>query len=141
MLPFLDDAYGTAWATGDPHEWGAGKNAGWAYVLLPSANETAAPMGGAPSSGARLERTVPNPFVNATEIRYTVAHGGRVELAVHDVAGRLVTTLVDAIRAPGTHAARWSGVDAHGRPVASGVYWIRLRTARQDDAIKVTLLR
>ena len=33
MLPFYDDAYGTNWSRGQD-VWGAGKNAGWAYVLV-----------------------------------------------------------------------------------------------------------
>ena len=35
MLPFYDRAYGTNWSAGK-EIWGHGKNAGWAYVLVPS---------------------------------------------------------------------------------------------------------
>jgi len=139
MLPFLDDAYGTTWSHGV--EWGAGKNTGWAYVLLPPANETGAPTPEAPSRRARLQRSAPNPFASATELRYSVAAAGRVEIGVYDVAGRLVTTILDGFRAPGSHVARWNGVDAHGRPVASGIYWVRLHSGDSGDAIKVTLVR
>jgi hypothetical protein len=141
MLPFLDDAYGTEWASGDPGEWGAGKNAGWAYVLLPPSNETAAPVTIVPAVGGRLHPSFPNPFVSATNIRYSLDRGSRVDLAVFDVTGRLVITLRDGVHSPGAHRVRWSGVDSHGRPVASGVYWVRLRTGHHQEAIKLTVLR
>ncbi len=76
---------------------------------------------------ARLEQNVPNPFNPTTEIRYTVpAGGGAVSLQVFDVAGRLVSTLVDERQAGGRRAATWSGRDDGGRPVASGIYFYRL---------------
>jgi hypothetical protein len=141
LLHFLDDAYSTSWATGDGGEWGAGKNAGWAYVLLPPSEETGAPLTITPSIGGRLHQNFPNPFGPATSVRYSLALPARVELAVYDIAGRLVATLVDDLRASGSHTVRWAGVDSRGRPVASGVYWVRLRTGAHEEAIKLTVLR
>jgi hypothetical protein len=50
----------------------------------------------------------------------------RITLAVYDVRGARVATLVDEARAPGTYVARWSGRDGGDRPVASGIYFARL---------------
>jgi hypothetical protein len=67
-------------------------------------------------------------------IAYTVPrHSSRsaVLLTIHDPAGRLVQTLVNAPQAAGPHMAGWSGTDTSGRPVPGGVYFCRLRL---DDA-------
>lgn len=141
LLRFLDDAYLTNWSTGDRDEWGAGKNAGWAYVLLPASQETGAPLTIAPSVGGRLHRNFPNPFGPSTTVRYSLTLPGRVELTVYDIAGRLVATLLDDVRAPGTHTVRWAGVDSQGRPVASGVYWVNLRIGSHQEAVKLTVVR
>lgn len=87
-----------------------------------------------PSYRNRLGRNYPNPFNPATTIPYTVGGtaGGaprRVDLRVYDVAGRLVATLVDADRAPGTYTAVWRGLSRGGSPVSSGVYFCRLTVA------------
>ena len=47
-------------------------------------------------------------------------------LAVYDIHGRLVRTLVGRPLAAGSHAVVWDGYDAMGRAVASGVYVYRL---------------
>jgi flagellar hook assembly protein FlgD len=36
-------------------------------------------------------------------------------VSIYDSAGRLVTTLVDGVRAAGSHTANWDGTDAAGR--------------------------
>ncbi len=68
-----------------------------------------------------LEQNYPNPFNPATSIRYGVPEQGTVHLAVYDVLGREVTTLVSGPRQAGWHTATW---DARDFP--SGVYVYRL---------------
>ena len=38
-----------------------------------------------------------------------------------------LASLDEGLRTAGAHAVRWSGIDAAGRPLASGVYFYRLR--------------
>jgi flagellar hook assembly protein FlgD len=52
-------------------------------------------------------------------------------VAVFDVDGRRVRTLVDATLGAGPHEARWDGADASGRAVGAGVYFVRLAAAGQ----------
>ena len=85
-------------------------------------------------SGARpavfeLRAPSPNPSPGAARIEYSLAREGDVELAVLDVAGRRVTTLVSGARPAGPHATVWDGRDASGRRAAPGVYRALLRTA------------
>lgn len=84
-----------------------------------------------------VELTVrPNPFNPLTTIDYRVDAPGPVGLAVFTVAGQLVRELVSANdQAPGVYTAVWDGNDASGRPVASGVYLVRLvRSANPQDS-------
>lgn len=64
----------------------------------------------------------PNPFNPSTEISFTLPSRGHVKVALYDVRGRLVRTLVDGHMEAGQHSVRWMGRDNHGRKQASGVY-------------------
>jgi hypothetical protein len=92
---------------------------------------------------SRLEQNAPNPFNPTTTIAYSVARGeARVNLSVYDISGRLVATVVDGVSGPGEHVARWSGLDRAGRPVASGVYFMRLTIdGSTADSKKMVLLK
>jgi FlgD Ig-like domain len=89
----------------------------------------------------RLEQNRPNPFNPATEIHYSLAAQGEVRLTVFDAAGREVKTLEHGVRSSGAHVATWRGDDHAGQPVASGVYWYRLRSAEGDQVRKMVLVR
>lgn len=84
----------------------------------------------------------PNPFVGETTIRFAVpADAGRTELAIYNIAGRVVRTLVDGNVGPGRRSVTWDGTDSRGAPVASGIYYCRLRSAGRDESVKLTLLK
>jgi len=83
----------------------------------------------------------PNPFNPATTLTYRVAATGHVRLAIFDLAGSHVATLVDAEVTAGSHTATWNGCDRHGRPLPSGTYVARLESAAGKEARKLTLVR
>lgn len=79
----------------------------------------------------------PNPFNPATVIEYAVGRAGPVHLAVFDLAGRLVSTLVDGEhRDSGLHSIAYTAEQS-----ASGVYFVRLQTADGDAIEKIVLLK
>ncbi len=88
-----------------------------------------------------LEPARPNPFNPSTTIHFTVAENGRVKLSVYDVNGRHVRDLADRTFGAGSHSLRWDGTDGGGRPAASGVYALRLRSEGHTLSRRVTLLR
>lgn len=101
---------------------------------------------GAPSiaeSPLRLELrpNAPNPFGPSTRIEFVLARGTPVELAVYDVAGRRVRSLVDEDLPAGVHAATWDGVTDGGGIAAAGVYHCVLRTPSGRVSRNMTLLR
>jgi hypothetical protein len=87
----------------------------------------------APPARLALGRAAPSPFRVAgratTRVTYTLPHDGAVRLAVYDVAGRQVRTLVDGSRSAGRHLATWDGRRHGGAAVAPGIYFLRLEAA------------
>ena len=83
-----------------------------------------------------LFQNYPNPFNPATTIRYSVTHGQQVRLAVYDLLGREVVTLVDKRQGAGEYAVSF---DAGG--LASGVYFIRLQAGSEVLLRKMLLVR
>ena len=90
-----------------------------------------------------LEQNFPNPFNNETVIRFALPVRAAVELAVFDLAGQKVTTLVSGERQAGTCTIQWDGRDDSGRELASGVYLYHLRAGggEQIETRKLVLLR
>jgi hypothetical protein len=70
----------------------------------------------------------PNPFNPTTTIRFDLPRAGRVKVRIHDVAGRLVRTLVDEMLPASSHVRQWDGRDDRGHMVGSGTYLLRLET-------------
>jgi hypothetical protein len=83
----------------------------------------------------------PNPFNPTTTIAYDLPRASRVRLAIYDVRGREVRTLLDANQPAGSHQVRWDGRDARGVPAASGVYFYRLSATGFVQTKKMVLLK
>ena len=69
------------------------------------------------------------------------ARGGVVRGAVADVSGRRVRSLIDTALPAGFHSLIWDGMDENHRRVASGIYWVDLRTRGGSGVARVVLLR
>lgn len=91
--------------------------------------------------GTRLEQNFPNPFNRGTEIRFSLPVRTHAELAVYDLTGQRVATLIDGILPAGTHAASWDGLNEEGAVVASGPYLYRLRVEEGAEVQKLLLLK
>ena len=74
-------------------------------------------------------------------IRFDLAHASPVQVAVFDVRGRRVATLLDEDLPAGRHAVRWSGLDDAGRPMASGVYVTRFQGDGSTQCQRMALIR
>jgi hypothetical protein len=85
--------------------------------------------GDTPAAKLALEQNYPNPFNPQTTIAFSLPHAQPVRLAIHDLQGRLVRTLVDERREAGAHSMLWDGTNEDGQRVASGTYMYRLETA------------
>ncbi len=88
-----------------------------------------------------LAANFPNPFNPNTVIRFDVPVRARVKIAVYDVNGRLVNTLIDKIFDRGGSETAWDGRDESGKAVASGVYFCRMEAEGFATTRKIVLLR
>jgi len=91
--------------------------------------------------GVVLGQNRPNPFNPVTTIAFGMPMGGRAELSIYDITGRVVTTLVDGEVGPGFHNVTWDGTNSSGEKVASGVYFSRLTALGEEHARKMILLK
>jgi hypothetical protein len=106
---------------------------------------TSAPADDTPGNVRRpvLSAASPNPFNPRTTIGFALSSASDdVRLEVFDVQGRHVRTLASGAYAAGRHAADWSGLDAQGRTVASGVYYAVLKVdGERVGAQKMALVK
>lgn len=108
-------------------------------VSAPSGIEESGPV-----AGLEISAAAPNPFVSSTVLSYALpasSDSERTRLIVHDVSGRAIRTLVDAVQPSGRYQAVWDGLDDRGRRVANGTYFYRLALGKQVRSVPVTLLR
>ena len=105
--------------------------------------QSGAPVGvTASAAGSQLEvEALPNPFRSTTLLRAVVAVAGPARLAIFDLRGRLVRTLVEGHLEAGPHVFRWDGKDARGREAPAGVYLVRLGAGTGTARAALTLLR
>ncbi len=96
-------------------------------------------VGGASAERPLVWGNFPNPFSAATTIRFDLPESRRLRLGVYDAGGRQVTLLAEGRFDPGTSRVVWNGRDDGGRPVASGVYFVRLWGAGFAASRKVIL--
>ncbi len=69
----------------------------------------------------------PNPFNNKTTIKYRTQKNGFGEIAIYNIFGQKIKTLISGHLSKGYHTATWDGKDKSGNTVASGVYFYQLR--------------
>ncbi|MBN2069957.1 MAG: T9SS type A sorting domain-containing protein [Candidatus Krumholzibacteriota bacterium] len=88
-----------------------------------------------------MDQNYPNPFNPATVIGYSVAEQTHVTIAVFDVKGQRVRTLVDSEHEPSRYTAKWDGKNESGSDVSSGIYFIKYRAGDHLFTRKAVLLR
>jgi uncharacterized Ntn-hydrolase superfamily protein len=112
-----------------------------AYDAWKSTVTGVSPSGDAAPVYLDLWQNAPNPFSNATSIRFAVARHALAEVSVYDVAGRKVTDLARAVLRPGEYVVPWDRRDATGQRVAGGLYFYRLSVAGEDLSRRMVILR
>jgi len=83
-----------------------------------------------------LQPAYPNPFNPSTTLSFSLPDAKHVELAVYNLSGQLVTTLVDGMVAAGSHAVKFDAED-----LSSGIYLVRLIAGETHLIQKLTLIK
>jgi hypothetical protein len=94
-----------------------------------------------PVVSTALDGNHPNPFNPETTIKYSVKQPGPVKLAVYNIKGQLIRTLVDEVRATGRYKLIFDGRDERGRLIASGVYLLRMLAPGYQKTRKLMLMK
>ena len=148
LVPYFTDSKPAGVALGDFNRDGkldvvtACSDFGRASVLLNSGIVTAAPVAEMVAPAApRLLQNAPNPFNPRTTIRFMLPAAEHARLAVFDVTGRHVATLFDRVAAAGEQRVVWTGLDSHGSPVASGIYYYKLQAGDVTESRKMALIK
>ena len=101
---------------------------------------------GVEPGGFSLDCNYPNPFNPSTTIRYTIgslrdAATTRVNLAIYDILGRKVRSLLEGSGQAGSYEVVWDGTDDGGMPVSSGMYIYRIVAGNFAASRSLVLLR
>ncbi|MGB7053831.1 MAG: T9SS type A sorting domain-containing protein [bacterium] len=89
----------------------------------------------------------PNPFRHTANIKWQIAGDGsklkidKVEIRVYDTSGRMVRDFTQLSGVTRTSVIQWDGRDAHGRPLPSGIYFLKLTAGDNIAAEKLLLTR
>ena len=93
------------------------------------------------SQSAALTSVYPNPFNPQTTVEYSLLADDRVRIVIYDARGAVVRSLVDQPMPAGEHRVRWNGVDQAGRPVGSGIYFVKMAAGSSVETRKIVLLK
>lgn len=97
---------------------------------------------GEPSPAPRLAlRAEPNPASGPVAFTLEIDRAGEQRLEVHDLAGRLVRTVLHGWSAAGSRRVTWDGRDQVGLQVPSGVYLVTLGAGGRSIRVRVAMLR
>ncbi|HHE46206.1 MAG TPA: T9SS type A sorting domain-containing protein, partial [Bacteroidetes bacterium] len=83
-----------------------------------------------------LSQNYPNPFNAVTSIEYALPVSSHVKLAVYDISGRIVGTLVDDDLSAGRYSCGFDGSE-----LAAGLYFIRLEAGSNVLTRKVVVVK
>lgn len=89
----------------------------------------------------KLNQNYPNPFNPSTSIEYSLPQKSHVKIFVTNILGERVATLLNEIKAAGSHTLKWDGRNDNGTPVAGGVYIYSIETEEFIDSKKMILLK
>jgi len=88
-----------------------------------------------------LRQNTPNPFNPETTIQFDIPSPCFAKLVVYNIAGQVVSTLVEEGVSAGRKQVTWNGTDDSGRRLPSGVYFYRLTAGDFSETKKMLLLK
>ncbi|MBU1637320.1 T9SS type A sorting domain-containing protein [bacterium] len=109
-----------------------GDTVGLGAIMSEASDETPVTL----SNNYLVAKNYPNPFNPVTTIEFSIPTAGQVELAVYDITGREVASLVNGNLSAGIHAVDWNGVSA-----PTGIYFYRLSYGTQQITQRMLLVK
>jgi hypothetical protein len=119
--------------------WVRDSNAGWSFRQTRNRLYYSIPSGITepilPHETA-LHQNYPNPFNASTEIRFTLAQPGHVDLQIFNVGGQSVANLINEYHPAGEYSMTWDAED-----LSSGVYFAVMQTDNIRNYIAMVILK
>ncbi len=91
-----------------------------------------------PISGMKV---YPNPFNPSTNIAFYMGKGDQAQLDIYNVRGQKVKSLYKGFLKAGQQKIEWNGKDDSGRSVASGLYFVRIKTPQSSQTMKMMMMK
>ena len=93
-----------------------------------------------------MRQNYPNPFNPETWIPFDLAEEADVSLNIYNSEGLLIRDINLGLKPAGsyrdkTRAMYWNGKNQQGEPVASGVYFYRIRAGDYSQIRKMVILK
>lgn len=88
-----------------------------------------------------LSAVHPNPFLHGIRLSFSLPRTAQIKLAVFDLGGRQVCSLLSGLLHSGTYQVWWDGRDEHGVQVPAGLYLAQLAGAGQLCQVRMVRLR
>ncbi|MCD4696804.1 MAG: SBBP repeat-containing protein [Bacteroidales bacterium] len=92
-------------------------------------------------NGVFLYPNFPNPFHLETNIIFDLSESCLVELAIYDLSGKMVKSLVKGFKEAGHYSRTWDGTDNQGKLVVPGIYVYKIRAGSFIDSKRCIVLR
>jgi len=88
-----------------------------------------------------LGQNYPNPFNPTTRFTVDVPRSAQVEVAIYNVLGQKIVTLMTGDQSAGSYEMEWSATDAHNQVVPTGIYFIRMTSDNFSAVQKIMLMK
>jgi len=88
-----------------------------------------------------LHQNYPNPFNPVTTLRYNLPEDGLINIAIYDIMGRVVKTLINGSQTAGYKSTQWNATNNAGEPVSAGVYLYTIQAGEFRQTKKMVLLK
>jgi hypothetical protein len=88
-----------------------------------------------------LAQNYPNPFNPTTTIEYSIPQTGHVDLAIWNIAGQKVRTLVNGQQDASYRKIVWDGKNELGETVGAGIYFYKLSSGNFTKIQKMNLIK
>jgi photosystem II stability/assembly factor-like uncharacterized protein len=88
-----------------------------------------------------LFQNYPNPFNPTTSIKYSLKEDVNVNIAVYNILGQTVKTLINEFQQAGYKELIWDGSNDNGLEVASGIYIYKIIAGDYINSKKMLLLK
>jgi len=83
-----------------------------------------------------LKQNYPNPFNPETIIQFSIPNRSHVNIAIYDIQGKKLETLVNNIHNAGEHSIKWNAIH-----YSAGIYFYRISTSNLTKTKKCILMK